>query len=136
MSCTRATLVPALLSLALVACADAPDARVLAAWEAADLEEQDRFLGYFTTQSADLLRGIAATKARTRGGLTYLDSVYDALPTGEVVEVKERGNMALVTVKAKRKRFDIRLLHERGEWQIDALALPHFWEPLTKAGDE
>ncbi len=125
-----------LATLVLQGCPASPDERVLAAWEAAELEEEGRFLGYFTEQSAALLRGAAATKLRTRGDLTYLDEVYDVLPPGELVEVKERGNMALVTVKARRERFDIRLLRERGEWHIDALGLPPFWEPLAEASEE
>ena len=125
-----------LAALTLAACADAPDERLVAAWEAAELEEEDRFLGFFTEQSAALLRGVATTKRRTRGDLAYLKSVYEVLPSGELVEVKERGNMALVTVKAKRKRFDIRMLREGGEWHIDALGLPHFWQPLAEAGED
>ncbi len=134
-SCWLAVLL--LLTIPLVsACADPPDERLVQAWEAAELEDFEAFVLFFTAPSRDLLRGLAQTAKRTRGDLEYISPVWEVLPKGEVTETRIRGNLALVEVKAKRRRGVVRMLKERGLWMIDATTLPELWLPLREAGRE
>lgn len=120
--------------LALGGCADPPEARVAQAWQAGEAEDLEAFAKVFLPASAELIRGLDTVSTRTRGTLSYAKP-FDLLPKGEVVEVVERDNLAVVSVKAKGRSFDVRLLRERGIWYIDAFALPTLWEPMGRGED-
>ena len=120
----------------LSACADPPDQRLTQAWDAAESEDFEAFVLFFTASSAELLRGLQQTAERTRGDLEYVAPVFEVLPKGEVTETRIRGNLALVEVKAKQRRGVVRLLKERGLWMIDATTLPELWLPMRSAGKD
>ena len=117
-------------------CSAAPEERLATAWAAAADEDAEAFFLHFTEGSRDLLRGLQAVAERTRGDMAYLSPVFEVLPKGEVAESKIHNNLALVTVKAKRRQGEVRLLRERGEWCIDATTLPELWGPLRTSGKE
>ncbi len=118
--------------LALAGCAKPPAERVTNAWQAGEDEDLEAFAQFFLPASAEFIRNIATVKARNKVG-SYLTKPFDVLPKGEILEVSERDNLALVTVKAKGKTYPVRLLRERGIWFIDAFSLPTLWEPLAGA---
>ena len=125
-----------ILGLLLTACADPPDDRYEEALEAAEkAEDLEDYLLFFTSASAEMLRGthkIATSKSKD---LAYLDDIRKLLPKGEVEEVEERGNLALVKL-AGNDGPPIRMIREKGEWVIDAYSLPAFWKPLRAEAEE
>ena len=122
------------LVITLCGCADTPQERLTEAWTAAEAEQYDRFVSYFTEGSVPLLRGITEAMTRTKKAFTYVDSIYDLVPAGDIIAFEERDKLALVTIKAK-ERYTVRLLFENGAWSIDGTSLPGIWEPLQEEGD-
>jgi hypothetical protein len=120
--------------LALTGCAEPPAERVASAWQAGEDSNIEAFAQFFLPASAEFVRNIAAVKGRNKVG-SYLSQPFDVLPKGEILEVSERDNLAVVTVKAKGKTYPVRLLRERGIWFIDAFTLPTLWEPLGRGGE-
>lgn len=119
---------------ALSGCAKPPAERVALAWQAGEDENIEAFSQFFLPASAEFIRGLAAVKQRNKVA-SYLRAPFDVLPKGEVLEVSERDNLAVVTVKAKGQTYPVRLLRERGIWFIDAFSLPTLWEPLGRGGE-
>jgi len=130
----RATLLVAMVAF-VGACADSPETRygdaVLAGKKAEDLED---YLLFFTTASAEMLRGTERVTKSKDNDFAYLQNVRTILPEKEVEEVEERGNLALVKLEGLDWK-PIRMIREKGEWAIDAYSLPTFWEPLRKAAE-
>jgi hypothetical protein len=123
-------------SLCIVACADPPadryDAAVEAASKAEDLED---YLLFFTSASAEMLRGTHKVATSRNKDLAYLSDIRKLLPEAEVEEVEERGNLALVKLQGSESP-PIRMIREKGEWVIDAYSLPSFWKPLRAEAEE
>lgn len=130
----RALLAVAVALAALAGCAEAPTERLAAAWQASEDENLEAFAQFFLPASAEFVRNTAAVKARNKVP-SYLGSPFELLPKGEVLEVSERDNLAVVTVKAKGMTLPVRMLRERGVWFIDAFTLPTLWQPLERGGD-
>jgi len=122
-------------------CADGPDERYMKALQAsaalrdAPKEEKpkalDDLLHFFDARSADVFRGAwQAGKRASRYGWT---NVQKLLIEGTVAEVKDDGDMRLLTVEnEKGKKFEVRMINEGGLWVIDGLALQRFWTRLQK----
>ena len=118
------------------ACADPPDARYQDALEAAEkAEDLEDYLLFFTGASAEMLRGTNKVATSKNKDLAYLDDIRKILPTSEVEEVEERGNLALLTVEGNEGQ-SIRMLREKGEWVIDAYSLTAFWKPIRAEAEE
>ena len=117
-------------------CPATPGERLEQGWKAAEDDNTEVFIGLFTAQSASLLRGLREVKQRTKGDLKYLDTdLFGLLPRGDIESVKERGNLTLVAVRAKRNLYEVRLVREEGQWFIDGSSLARFWRPLQGSGD-
>ena len=116
-------------------CTETPSERLTSAWEAAEQERFDVFVSHFTAESVPVMRGLVDAASRTKKAFAYVDSPYELVPAGEILEVEERGQLALVTVKAK-ERYTLRMRMEGGTWAIDGGALQALWAPLKlKEGD-
>ena len=131
----RATGVIVALMAIVGACADSPETRygdaVLAGKNAEDLED---YLLFFTTASAEMLRGTQRVTKSKNNDFAYLQDVRTILPEKDVEEVEERGNLALVKLDGLDWK-PIRMIREKGEWAIDAFSLPTFWAPLRKEAE-
>lgn len=124
----------AALALALAGCTDSPKERLTSAWAAADEALFDAYVSHFTTDSVPLVRGLVETASRTKKAFKYVDSPYDLVPAGDILEVEERDQLVLVTVKAK-ERYTVRMRFEDGAWAIDGTSLAALWAPLKGTDD-
>ena len=130
------TLVIAGCWLVAAGCADPPDDRYEDALEAAEkAEDLEDYLLYFTSASAEMLRGTNKVATSKSKDLAYLEDIRTILPGKEVEEVEERGSLALLTVSGNEGK-PIRMLREKGEWVIDAYSLSAFWKPLRAEAEE
>ena len=84
---------PLLLALGLAACSETPRERLASAWAAADDERFDTYVSHFTADSVPLLRGLVETASRTRKAFAYIDSPYELVPPGDILEVDEKGDL-------------------------------------------
>lgn len=132
-SLTRSALLLA-LCLALASCAESPEERLEATWLAAEDERFEDFMAHFSEASSSLIRGLATTRARTKRAFGYVDTPYDLVPRGEIVNVEQREALMVVTIKAD-ERYTLRMVSEGGKWVIDGLSLSSLWAPL-KGGEE
>ena len=127
----------ALLLVSLTAaCADPPEVRYANAVAAAGSDDTESFLSCFTQASAGVLRGMLATQERLVDGVAYLGDVRKILPEGEVAGVEVKARVAFVKIASRRGETTVRMVREEGQWVIDAMALPAFWEPLSKSREE
>ena len=118
------------------ACAAPPDTRYEDAVEAAEkAEDLEDYLLFFTSASAEMLRGTNKVATSKSKDLAYLSDIRKILPTSEVTDVEERGNLALLTIDGNDGK-PIRMLREKGEWVIDAYSLAAFWKPLRAEAEE
>ena len=99
------------------------------AWEAAEAENLEGFVAHFTQQSAPLIRDLQRVKTRTRGGRTYIKSVFDLLPSGELGEIEVHPRFATLIVRAA-PPYTVQFLKEDGQWRIDATALETLYQPM------
>ena len=120
----------------LSACADPPADRYEEALETAEkAEDLEDYLLFFSSASAEMLRGTHKVATSKSKDLAYLEDVRKILPAGEVQEVEERGNLALLKVEGH-SESPIRMIREKGEWVIDAYSLNSFWKPLRAEAEE
>ena len=124
----------AALGLALTGCTESPRERLTSAWAAADEALFDAYVSHFTVDSVPLVRGLVETASRTKKAFKYVDSPYDLVPAGDILEIEERDQLALVTVKAK-ERYAVRMRLEGGTWAIDGTSLFALWAPLKGTDD-
>lgn len=115
---------------ALTACAESPTERLNAARLAVERDDFETYRTFFTERSAELLRALEDTAARTR--YRYVSNLLQLLPEGEVSEVFEKDNFALLTVENRGQKYEIRMLNENGQWVIDLLALQQFWASIER----
>lgn len=115
---------------ALAACAESPTDRLNAARLAVERNDFDTYRTFFTERSASLLRSLEDTATRTR--YRYVPNLLRMLPEGEVTEVFEKDNFALLTVENRGQKYEIRMLNENGQWVIDLLALQQFWASIER----
>ena len=116
------------------ACAEQPEAPVLAAIEAAESGDMDGFTAQFTERSSTLIRSLDTVSSRTRGELTYMKDLFSILPRGSVQGVEIEDERAVVLMATETGTSRVVLLKEGGEWKIDALSLPRMWEPAGGDG--
>jgi len=118
-------------ALALAACSTSPRAVIEQAQAARRDRDQAAYLACFTDKSRRLLQNLRAVEDTTRKTLHYLSDPFVLLPEGPIEEPRSvEGNVAVVPVGSGKKRAEVVLLKEAGEWRIEALELPAFWEPL------
>ena len=99
------------------------------AWEAVEAENLEAFVAHFTQQSAPLIRDLQRVKTRTRGGRTYIKSVFNLLPSGELGEIEVHSRFATLIVRAD-PPYPVHFLKEDGQWRIDATALETLYQPM------
>jgi len=134
MSARRTVLVFFSLSLlAATACGTPPEERFTLARAAAADKDLEKFAGFFTRQSAGLLRDMK--RAADRSKIPYLKDPFSVLPEGDLEEVTLEGNAAVLKVKGKKKAVEVRMYMENDEWSIDLYSLPGLWAPL-KGGSQ
>lgn len=116
------------LTLLLGACAATPEERLAQARAAAEAKDLDAFAKFFTRQSANFLRDMERSAARSK--IPYLKDPFSVLPEGDVEAVTTEGSSTIIKVKGKRSSAEIWMIMENDEWAIDLYSLEALWTPL------
>lgn len=124
----------------LAACADSPEDRYQAAFEAGKVAKKARkkqkderledYLLFFTQASAELLRSADRVGQRV-SSLSYVNDVRSILPKAKFKKVDVRGNLAILTMDGPKGTFEVMMLQEKGNWVIDLFSLKSFWKPIA-----
>ena len=125
-------LAPVLFVLLIAACTTPPEERLTQARAAAADKDMDAFSKFFTQHSANFLRDMVRTAARSK--IPYIKDPFKILPEGDIESVTTEGLSTLIKVKGKRSSDEIRMFMENDEWSIDVYSLKALWAPLAGGG--
>ena len=132
---TRPMRIPLALPLMLVtACRDDPAVVLDQARTALATRDEAAFIALCDPKSAELLRA-APEVVRQSGRKWQLfhegRPTPRLLPEGEVVDVVEQGQRAVVTLRTKKPNGQVPMRLVDGEWRLDLLTMPQFTDAVT-----
>lgn len=126
-----------LVSWALAGCAAGPEAT----WDRAQQARRDKdtaaWLDCFTARTQKVLANLDAFQATARKDLRWLNDPFTLLPEGSPAQpATVEGNVALLRVGTGKHELEVVMIREAGQWRIEALELPTFWQPLAGAKEQ
>lgn len=115
----------------LVACDDEAGVVYERARRARQANDRQAYLACFTAKTRDLLRRLDQVAEESRRQLVYFKDAYTLLPDEPVAAPAEvDGDLARLMVGSGRREVEVILARVDGEWLIDGLELPGFWDAM------
>jgi hypothetical protein len=120
-----------LAAFVLVACDEGAAEVYLRAQQARQANDRPAYLACFTAKTRDLLRRLDEVAEESKRQLVYFKDAFTLLPDEPVAAPAEvDGDLARLTVGSGRREVEVILTRVDGEWLIDGLELPGFWDAM------